>query len=333
VSLYRRPNSSHWWVRFTIGGRRVRRSTGTDDRAKAEEFETRLRDRYWRQKHLGERIHTFREAAERYLAETADKRSHDKDVQRLGWFLETREFAELELHEIDREALDAARAKLAEAFSTTTGNHYLATVRAVLRRAQHEWRWLDSAPKVPMFRRRLAEPRWATRAQIAKLVKHLPPHTADMALFAVATGLRKSNITGLTWDRIDLRRRTAYVPAGEAKAGRGIPIALNADAMAVLKRWKGRHEKWVFVYRGRRIRQVSTKAWRRAAREAGLEGFRFHDLRHTWASWQVQAETPLSVLQEMGGWQSFEMVRRYAHLSPGHLRRYADRTLLRQRGS
>lgn len=50
--------------------------------------------------------------------------------------------------------------------------------------------------------------------------------------------------------------------------------------------------------------------------------------RHTWASWQVQAETPLSHLQELGGWASFSMVQRYAHLSPGHLKQYADRTLL-----
>lgn len=331
MSLYRRPNSSHWWVRFTIGGRRVRRSTGTDERAKAEEYETRLRDRLWREKQLGERIHTFGEAVERYLLETAGKRSRDKDVQRLRWFLQHREVAELALHEIDRDALEAARTTLAQELGETTVNHYMATVRAVLRRAQLEWNWLESVPKVPMFRRRLAEPRWLTRAQFGKLLKHLPAHTADLARFAVATGLRRSNITGLTWDRVDLRRRTAYIPAGEAKGGRGIPVALNADAIAVLKRWKGKDERWVFVFRGRRITQVATKAWRRACVEAGVAGLRFHDLRHTWASWQVQAETPLSVLQEMGGWQSFEMVRRYAHLSPGHLKKYADRTLLRRR--
>lgn len=272
----------------------------------------------------------FAEAAKRYLTETAGKRSADKDAQILRWFLETREFSETPLHEIERNTLAAARAKLAEGLSETTVNHYMATVRAVLRRAQLEWEWIDSAPKVPMFRRRLAEPRWITRSQFGKLLKHLPAHTADLARFAVATGLRRSNITGLTWDRVDLRRRTAYIPAGEAKAGRGIPVALNADAIAVLKRWKGKDERWVFVYRRTRITQVATKAWRRACVQAGVPGLRFHDLRHTWASWQVQAETPLSVLQEMGGWQSFEMVRRYAHLSPGHLRQYADRTLLKR---
>jgi integrase len=84
----------------------------------------------------------------------------------------------------------------------------------------------------------------------------------------------------------------------------------------------------VFVFRRRPVYQVATKAWREACIAAGCPGLRFHDLRHTWASWQVQAETPLSVVQEMGGWASFEMVRRYSHLSPGHLKQYAAGSLL-----
>ncbi len=54
-----------------------------------------------------------------------------------------------------------------------------------------------------------------------------------------------------------------------------------------------------------------------------IEDFRFHDLRHTWASWLIQSGVPLSVLQEMGGWESIEMVRRYAHLAPNHLTEHA----------
>ena len=52
---------------------------------------------------------------------------------------------------------------------------------------------------------------------------------------------------------------------------------------------------------------------------------RWHDLRHTWASWHVQAGTPLHVLQELGGWECVEMVRKYAHLSSEHLVEYVDR--------
>jgi integrase len=71
--------------------------------------------------------------------------------------------------------------------------------------------------------------------------------------------------------------------------------------------------------------QVNTKAWRAALLQAGLKNFRWHDLRHTWASWHAQAGTPLNVLQEMGGWASADMVRRYAHLSVTHLRDHAER--------
>jgi len=63
----------------------------------------------------------------------------------------------------------------------------------------------------------------------------------------------------------------------------------------------------------------------RIRESTGIHDFRWHDLRHTWASWHVQQGTPLHALQELGGWESAEMVRRYAHLSAEHLAAYADR--------
>jgi integrase len=60
-------------------------------------------------------------------------------------------------------------------------------------------------------------------------------------------------------------------------------------------------------------------------RRAGIEAFRFHDLRHTWASWHVMSGTSLQELMELGGWKSYEMVLRYAHLAPEHLSAAAQR--------
>ncbi len=71
------------------------------------------------------------------------------------------------------------------------------------------------------------------------------------------------------------------------------------------------------------MRVDDNTAWRNGLKRSGITDFRFHDLRHTWASWLVQAGVPLSALQEMGGWESIEMVRRYAHLSPNHLTEHA----------
>jgi integrase len=95
--------------------------------------------------------------------------------------------------------------------------------------------------------------------------------------------------------------------------------------VVIIRKQIGRHATHVFSFKGKPIRQVSTKAWYQALRRAGIDDFRWHDLRHTWASWHVQNGTPLHALQELGGWESAEMVRRYAHLNAEHLAPYADR--------
>ena len=92
----------------------------------------------------------------------------------------------------------------------------------------------------------------------------------------------------------------------------------------VLRRQVGKHPIRVFTYAGETVTRANNHAWRKALVRAGIENFRWHDLRHTWASWHVQQGTPLHVLQELGGWSEYEMVRRYAHLSVEHLAEYAD---------
>jgi len=124
---------------------------------------------------------------------------------------------------------------------------------------------------------------------------------------------------------VDLVRRLAWIHPDEAKARKAIAVPLNAEAVALISKQVGKHQTHVFSFRGRPIRQVSTKAWYQALERAGIQDFRWHDLRHTWASWHVQNGTPLFALQELGGWESPDMVRRYAHLSAEHLAPYADR--------
>ena len=327
MPLRRRKGSPYWQIRFQLAGREIRVSSGTADRAAAEQLEEELRRRYWRQVKLGEKHYTWEDAVERLRAEDSDKRSWERTeraLSRLSRFL-----AGASLLEINRDNVLRIRELRRRQVSASTVNRELAVLRHLLNRCVTDWAMLDSAPKVPLFRLERQEPRWATREQIHALLSKLPSHLRDMALLACATGLRRSNIAGLEWSRVDLERATAFIPASQAKGRRAIVVPLNADALSVLEGWRGKHERYVLVFRKRApIKQVSTRRWREACKTVGLEGFRFHDLRHTWASWQVQAETPLSHLQELGGWASFSMVQRYAHLSPAHLRQYADRTLL-----
>jgi Phage integrase family len=106
-------------------------------------------------------------------------------------------------------------------------------------------------------------------------------------------------------------------------------VPFNAAAVEVITRQQGKHPVQVFTYDGNPVKQVSTRAWYKALKRAGIEAFRFHDLRHTCASWHVQNGTPLHVLQELGGWETPSMVRRYAHLAADHLTSYVVKVELR----
>jgi integrase len=98
--------------------------------------------------------------------------------------------------------------------------------------------------------------------------------------------------------------------------GKPIHVTLNATALEVLNKQLGKHTALLFTYYGKPVTQVNAKAWRAALKRAGIENFRWHDFRHTWASWLTQQGVPLNVIQEIGAWESPEMVRRYAHVAP-----------------
>jgi integrase len=172
--------------------------------------------------------------------------------------------------------------------------------------------------------------RFLTQDQAAVLLKELPQHLRDMAAFALATGLRAANITGLCWDQVDMERKQAWVHPDQAKARRAIAVPLNDAALEVLEHQKGNHFVKVFTYEGEPVKQVSTKAWYKALKRAGIENFRFHDLRHTFASRLVMSGVDLYRVQTLMGHKMPAMTLRYAHLSPQHLRAAVE--LLEQPG-
>jgi integrase len=322
MPLYRQPKSPYWWVRFSVGGVKFRRSSQTIDRRAAEEFETTLRATVWRQIKLGERPrYLWREAVERWHLE-AQGRVKDRDRERLRWFAQYLDTVYLDA--ITPELIGKLRAVRAAESSRSSANRYMALVRGILRKAANEWDWLEKAPQVPMFALEKHEPRYLTRAQFARLAKELPEHLRAMARFSVETGLRMRNVTGLLWSQVDLRRRMLVIPAARAKAGETIAIPLSSGAVSVLKAQRAAHPTHVFSFRGAPVERCNGHAFKAGARRAGVSWLRWHDLRHTWASWHVQAGTPLHVLQELGGWRSLAMVQRYAHLSTEHLRAYAE---------
>jgi integrase len=321
VSLYKR--GSTWWIDFTTAsGERVRCSACTEDKAQAQELHDKLKAESWRTSKLGEKPQrTWDEAALKWLTETAHKRSHLQDVKQVAWLQQF--FRGRFLSELTRELIASVAAVKLKDTTPATANRYLAMIRAILRRAALEWEWIDRAPLIRLYPEPKRRVRWLSPEQVRALLTELPEHLADMVKFSLATGLRQQNVVKLAWSQVDLKRGVAWIYADQAKGGRDIHVSLNATATGVLTKQIGKHPARVFTYKGKPVHQVNTKAWKTALKRAGIDNFRWHDLRHTWASWLTQQGVPLNVIQEMGAWESSEMVRRYAHLAPEQFGKHA----------
>lgn len=227
------------------------------------------------------------------------------------------------IHQIDSALIgEIVAKKRKECVSPATVNKVLMVIRAVLRHA-HGLGWIDSVPRFKMLKTEKRRIRFLTHAEAEKLLRFLPPHKADIARFSLATGLRMSNVLELEWSQIDMARKLAWVHPDQAKARKAIPVPLSDEAIDLVRKQLGKHDYVVFTFKGKPIKRVNNRGWQKALEKAGIKNFRWHDLRHTWASWHIQNGTPLSVLQELGGWESSEMVRRYAHLSAEHLQQFA----------
>ena len=361
MSIFRR--GSVWYADFTApDGKRIKQSLGTEDKRQAQELHDRLKAEQWRIERLGDFPDvTFDDACLRWLEEKAHKKSLDADKGRIGFWLI--HFQGVLLKNISEAKIYAAvskmtnrkhrdnweskagslrrRGELVEPFvevpvSISTKAKHLALMKAIMRAAEKDWKWIERGPVIKVPQERGKRVRWLEPHEAVRLINECSEPIKSIVVFALATGLRRSNIVDLQWQDVDLQRKVAWIHPEESKSGQAIGVALNDTACRLLRSQIGNHKKWVFVHQKSSTRSDGTKAaevrkmrvdgntaWRLALKRSGIENFRFHDLRHTWASWLVQAGVPLTVLQEMGGWESIEMVQRYAHLAPRHLSAHA----------
>jgi len=354
MQLTQRGKKGVWYYRFTApNGKRIFCSARTTDKRLAQELADKAKHQAWRESALGEKPRrSWQAAAVRYGKE----KQHRRTIENIKLYLRTLDpwLHNLMLDEIDRDLVDEIiSAKLNDGLSNASVNRILEVLRAVLRAAYEKWEWLDRVPhieKLPEPKRRII---WLPKDVAEKLLTELPDHVSAMAEFSLATGFRESNVTGLEWSQLDLERKVAWIHPDQAKTNKPLGIPLNDEAVAVIKAQEGKHPTRVFTYAGKPVAKAGSVAWRKTLdrckirkyvnkdksiknspyphfddEEYLFKDFRWHDLRHTWASWHVQSGTPLAVLQQLGGWASFDMVLKYAHLAPEHLADYASNTCI-----
>jgi len=330
----KRPDSRFWQIVVTG----IRRSSGTADFDAAKALEGRLNLEAWKQDKMGAKPkRSWQEAVERWCKERASKKSLANDVQYFLWWHE--HFSEVDdLNLITRELVDAIVQQhrpvdvKERAPANTTANKYVSAVSGVLSAAEREWAWGNTAPVLRFYDEPGAKDLCPDPAQVRKLVRELPIHSSDVALYAVSTMHRRANVTGLTWPMVNFEMQAVKVAGQLTKNGQPIYVPLNPTALEVLRQRQkapGRHKDLVFHYRGEPIFHVTTAAWHKAAGRAGIEGTTLHTLRHCANSWLAQKGVPREIRARLGGWSlGGDAIDGYTHLFIDHLRPFT--TLLHE---
>ncbi|HNP62446.1 MAG TPA: tyrosine-type recombinase/integrase [Woeseiaceae bacterium] len=319
--LYRRAGI--WHIDKQIEGQRVCQSTGSAELAEAERFIARLTESLRQARVYGVRPErSFETAAIKFVRENQHKRSLDRDIgllrQLMPWI------GSLPLQRIHRGTLEPyVDSKRKEGKKPGTINHGLKIVRRILNLAENEWMdehgmtWLNRAPRIkllPDTNKRQPYPlNWDEQLQ---LFSALPPHLAEMALFAVNTGCRDAEICNLQWDwEVKVPQLETFlfiVPGQFVKNGDERLVVLNDIACSVVNSRRGKHRTHVFAYREKPVTRMLNSSWCRVRKVVGLPMVRVHDLKHTFGRRLRAAGVSFEDRQDLLGHRSGRMTTHYS---------------------
>ncbi|MBP7706039.1 MAG: tyrosine-type recombinase/integrase [Candidatus Aminicenantes bacterium] len=263
----------------------------------------------------GRKQASFCEFADLYLEKYSktNLRSWRVDKSRARFLKEF--FAAEDLEEVTAErAEDLKRALLAKGRARSSVNRYLALLRRMFTLAV-DWGYAASRPRFQLFSERdNFRERILTEEEELRLLSACPAYLADIVDIALNTGMRRGEILGLRWENVDLKRKTITLTRTKSDRRREIPM--NSIVRIALEGIKERgRSPWVFPNpeTGRPLTDVK-KSFRAACKAAGVEGLRFHDLRHTFATRLIE-ECDIVTLKELLGHSSVTVTERYAHSS------------------
>lgn len=317
-----------WWMRFSYRGEQIKRSTETGDKKLAEKIyckvTTQIAEGKWFDVDEGKR-RTFEELAEKYekqvFCELKSQKSTKGYLNQLKAFFGSYSLSDINPAIID----DFKQMRKAKGVKPATINRQLNVLRRMLNLAKKRWLWIKDVPPIEMEpkadRKRI---RYLSFEEYHKVIDCCEGWIEEIVIVAAWTGLRQGNILNLRKDRVNLAARIIMLDGYEMKNQENLIIPIPEPALEVLKeiiKVSSKNTPFVFCdndYKPHYKVKVE-RAFRKALNAAGIEDFRFHDLRHCFASWNRQAGVDIDTLADLLGHKDTRMTRRYAHIGPVHL--------------
>ena len=309
----------------------------SDAKRWAAETEAAIRQRRYFSVFEAQR-HTAAQMIERFLTDVLPQRLKQRRdlVSHLSWWKS--EIGAHLLSELTPSVLSAARDKLSRATTVrkkrrapATVLRIMASLSAVLKVAERDWQWIESSPmaKISKPRAGRGRVRYLTRDERTRLLAACEelahPYLYTIVVVALSTGMRLGEIMGLRWELVDVRQKltVGHAQLLETKNGERRGVAIAGVALAALRALaarEGRTTGLLFPSTRSKIEKPMEirRAWMLAVEKAELKDFRFHDLRHSAASYLAMNGATASEIAAVLGHKTLAMVKRYAHLSESH---------------
>ena len=315
-----------WQMSLMVNGKQIRKSTRTTDKKLAQRIHDKVMGQIaegkWFEGSLGKHK-TFKEMMDRYMAEhsTPKKASSERDHSSLSHLLPF--FGTRSLSEISPKLFyEYKNTRRNEEASPCTINRELALTKHAFNMAVREWEWITENPviRVSMEKEPPSRDRWLTYEEEA-LLSASPQWLKEITIFAIETGCRREEILSLTWKDVDIFKKVVTIFAKKTGDRRGIPLTtkafdiLKSKEKVRTKRGSIKREDFVFSHPGRQKVNFHALRWafEKALKKAKIEGFRFHDLRHTFASRLAQQGVDPYTIQKLMGHKTFTTTARYSH--------------------
>jgi len=233
-------------------------------------------------------------------------------------------FGRLRLEEITKVKMQTYMSnRVMEGASHASVNREVAFIKSVLLRAV-DWDFLIRNPLqgIKFLKEAPIRERYLTKEEYERLLEVSPNYLSEIIVFALATGFRKAEIFNLRWQDVKINPRFKYgeiTVVGKGDKRRNIRMNKTVYNMLILKQCETMSE-YVFYSpkTGNKFDNVD-KSFKTALRKAGINNFRFHDLRHTAASWMIQCGADIYAVQKILGHSHIRTTQRYAHQSPEYL--------------
>ncbi len=260
----------------------------------------------------------------------ARKRSKETHFSRLD--LLEKFFGKLKANEVSWFTVESYKGKrLEEGVSKSTINKELKILKSVFNRAKKLGIYNGEIPKIDLFKDEEREIlRYLTPEEAERLINACPDWFKPVVIFALNTGLRAGEIFSLTWDNVDFENRVIRIESKSTKTKDVYTLPMNDVVYDLLLQVKKEQEEkdinhgYVFTNSKGLPYRYEDKTYRRvfktACKRAGIENFRFHDLRHTFASWVAMKSRDIYAVQKLLNHKDIRMTKRYAHLTQEYLR-------------